>query len=133
MPLPEENLPSNRKFGLFFSVIFLISALYFVYSSIRLYALIFGAFVVTTLFITLFFPQLLLPFNKLWMKLGLLIGKIVSPVVMGLIYFLIFTPIALVFKLTKRDYLNMKQSPKNSFWQERSVKAINPESFKNQF
>ena len=82
---------------------------------------------------TLFFPQLLLPFNKLWMKLGLLIGKIVSPVVMGLIYFLIFTPIALVFKLTKRDYLNMKQSPKNSFWQERSVKAINPESFKNQF
>jgi hypothetical protein len=67
------------------------------------------------------------------MKIGYIIGRVVSPIVMGLIYFLCFTPIALIFKLIKRDYLKLKYNSENSYWIIRQKPIIDPNSFKNQF
>ena len=129
----DLKLPSNKKFGLFFSTIFLVLIIYFLYFSLSLYSIIFSALFLITFLITLFFPQLLTPFNKLWTKIGYLIGSFISPLVMGIIYFIFFTPIALVFKLTNRDYLGLKYNAKTSYWVERTRKSIDPISFKNQF
>ena len=129
----DLKLPSNRKFGLFFSAIFLVSLAYFLNFSQNLYTIIFSILFIITLFITIFFSDLLTPFNKLWMKIGYLIGSFISPLVMGIIYFIFFTPIALVFKLTNRDYLGLKYNAKTSYWVERTRKSIDPISFKNQF
>ena len=129
----DLKLPSNRKFGLFFSAIFLVSLAYFLNFSQNLYTIIFSILFIITLFITIFFSDLLTPFNKLWMKIGYLIGSFISPLVMGIIYFIFFTPIALVFKLTNRDYLGLKYHAKTSYWVERTRKSIDPISFKNQF
>tara|TARA_B100001250_G_C19803372_1_gene792139 strand:+ start:1819 stop:2022 length:204 start_codon:yes stop_codon:yes gene_type:complete len=67
------------------------------------------------------------------MKIGFLIGSIISPLVMGVIYFIFFTPIALAFKLINRDYLGLKYNSETSYWVKRSKKSIDPISFKNQF
>ena len=133
MKFTEEKLPSNTRFGSFFSGIFLFLALYFFYISNNYYLVIFGLLFAITSFTTLFFSDLLAPLNTLWMRIGYLIGGVVSPIVMGAIFFLFFTPIALIFKLIKRDYLRLKYHYENSYWIARSQSTIDPDSFKNQF
>ena len=133
MKITDEKLPSNKRFGIFFSAIFLAIGLYLFYISNYSYLIIFGLLFIITSLITLFFPHVLAPFNKLWMKIGYIIGRVVSPIVMGLIYFLCFTPIALIFKLIKRDYLKLKYNSENSYWIIRQKPIIDPNSFKNQF
>ena len=73
------------------------------------------------------------PLNKLWMRLGLLLGMIMSPIVMGIIFFGLFTPISLVMRLLGRDELKLKPKPCQSSW--RLVEHSRPDlqSFKNQF
>ena len=129
----DLKLPSNRKFGLFFSAIFLVLHIYSLFFSSSTYSIISLALFFITLLITLFFSELLTPFNKLWMKIGYLIGGIINPLVMGAIYFIFFTPISLLFKLTNRDYLGLKYNSETSYWVKRTNKSIDPMSFKNQF
>tara|TARA_B110000003_G_scaffold96354_1_gene98533 strand:- start:1133 stop:1537 length:405 start_codon:yes stop_codon:yes gene_type:complete len=129
----DLKLPSNRKFGLFFSAIFLVLLIYSLFFSLSTYSIIFLVLFFITLLITLFFSELLTPFNKLWMKIGYLIGGIINPLVMGAIYFIFFTPISLLFKLTNRDYLGLKYNSETSYWVKRTNKSIDPMSFKNQF
>ena len=129
----DLKLPSNRKFGLFFSAIFLASLAYCINFSQNLYIIIFSILFLITLLITIFFSDLLTPFNKLWMKIGYLIGSIINPIVMGAIYFIFFTPIAIVFKIIDRDYLGLRYNPKSSYWVKRTNQSIDPMSFKNQF
>ena len=74
----------------------------------------------------------LLPLNKLWMRLGHLLGMIVSPIILGLVFFGLFTPIAFAMKLTGRDELNIKFMKKTSHWILRDEK-IQAHNFKNQF
>jgi len=127
-------LPSNRKFGIFFSIIFMLVSvyLYFVPANLVL-AVVSCVLALLTLTVTIFKAQALAPFNKLWMKLGLVIGMVVSPIVLGLIYFLLFTPVAIVGKLCGRDELSLKDSSSNSHWKNRVPSGPEPESFKNQF
>jgi large-conductance mechanosensitive channel len=75
--------------------------------------------------------KILSPFNKIWFKFGLLLGKIVSPVVMGFIFFIIVTPIGLLMRILGKDLLNLKFSDKEySYWQKKSeIKS----KMKNQF
>ena len=134
MNVPKDlKLPSNRRFGLFFSAIFLALLTYCLYFSQNLYTIIFSILFIFTLLITIFFPKLLTPFNKFWMKIGYLIGSVIIPIVMGAIYFIVFTPIALVFKLINRDYLGLRYNTESSYWVKRTNKSIDPMSFKNQF
>ena len=127
------DLPSNRKFGSFFAAIF---ATLGVYAYLNAWAdLTVFLSVIGTLFaaIALIAPQLLNPLNRLWYKLGLLLGKIVSPIVLGLIFFVLITPISLITRLFGRDELKMKKRSVDSYWVHRPTPGPPSDSFKNQY
>ena len=132
MKFSEIELPSNRKFGIFFTFVFAVAAAYFYNSDIMTWAYLFSATSLIFLVITLVKDGLLLPLNKLWMRFGLLLGIIVSPIVLGVIFFGLFTPIAMLMRLSGRDELKLKFSRKASHWISRS-EPIKSGSFKNQF
>ena len=126
------KLPSNRKFGFFFTFVFAVSAAYFYYSANVIWAYAFAIATLIFLLITLVKSDALLPLNKLWMRFGLLLGMIVSPIVLGIIFFVLFTPIAMLMRLSGRDELQLKFSYKVSHWIIRN-EPIKSESFKQQF
>lgn len=78
-------------------------------------------------------PSVLIPVERLWMQVGEAMGKVVQPVVLGVIYFLLITPVALVGRLFGRDPLRMRRQSRASHWIEREVKTIDPESFKHPY
>lgn len=78
-------------------------------------------------------PGLLGRINSIWMGLGFLLGKVVSPIVMTILFFVLFTPIGLVMKLIGRDELALKSRGGNSFWKIRTNPQITAESFKYQY
>ena len=132
MKFSEIELPSNRKFGFFFTFVFAAAAAYFFYAANITWTYVFVTAVLIFLLITLIKSDALLPLNKLWMRFGLLLGMIVSPIVLGVIFFGLFTPIAMLMRLSGRDELRLKFSQKASHWITRS-EPIKSESFKNQF
>ena len=128
----EIKLPSNHKFGFFFTFIFLIMAVYFFFKDIYLafYTLSFASLVF--LLITIFNANILGPLNKLWMNFGLILGRIISPIIMGFIFFLIFTPTGILMRLFGRDELLLKFKNKPSYWIKRN-EDIQSNSFRKQF
>ena len=103
------KLPSNNKFGWFFSAVFAMIAIYSYFQHLKTFA--YAAAIVFFIFValTFFAPQLLTPLNRLWYALGILLGKIVSPIVLGVMFFLFITPIALITRIFGRDELKMKK------------------------
>ena len=132
MNISEIELPSNRKFGFFFVFVLGGAASYFYYSANVSWAYVFIGAASMFLLVTLIKSDALLPLNKLWMRFGLLLGMIVSPIVLGVIFFGLFTPIAILMRLSGRDELRLKFNHKLSHWVTRS-EQIKSESFKNQF
>ena len=132
MRFSEIELPTNRKFGLFFTFIFAVAATYFYYYANIIWACVFVAATLLFLIVTLVKSDALMPLNKLWMRFGLFLGMIVSPVVIGLIFFGIFTPISMLMRLSGRDELKLKFTKKSSHWISRA-EPIKSETFKNQF
>ena len=132
MKSSEIEIPSNRKFGFFFTFVFVIVAAYFYYTANIDWTYAFLGMSLLFLVITLTKSDALLPLNKLWMRFGLLLGMIVSPIVLGIIFFGLFTPIAMLMRLCGRDELRLKFTQKASHWILRK-ESINAESFKNQF
>jgi hypothetical protein len=126
-------LPSNKKFGFFFFIIFLLVGIYYYFVSAFSIAIVFLLFATIFLTLTITRPGLLLPLNKLWMRLGLILGSIFSPIILGVIFFGLFTPIALLMRLFSRDELRLKLMSRSSFWRIRSSSKQVVESFKNQF
>jgi predicted membrane protein len=132
MKLSEIALPSNKKFGYFFTLIFTSVSIYFFINSMLSWAILF-AFIGVIFFITTFVKaSLLLPLNKLWMRFGLLLGQIISPLVLGIIFFGIFTPVAFLMRLSGRDELRLKFKNKTSYWILRN-EPIQGDSFRRQF
>ena len=132
MKFSEIELPSNRKFGFFFTFAFAAAAAYFFHAASITWAYVFVTATLIFLLITLIKSDVLLPLNKLWMRFGLLLGMIVSPIVLGIIFFGLFTPIAILMRLSGRDELRLRFSHKVSHWITRS-EPIKSESFKHQF
>lgn len=132
MKLSEIDLPSNRKLGLLFTFIFAIAAAYFYNPANLIWSYTFIGAASIFLLVTLIKEDALLPLNKLWMRLGFLLGMIVSPILLGIIFFGLFTPIAISMRLSGRDELRLKFSNKVSHWITRS-EITNSGSFKNQF
>ena len=132
MKFSDIRLPSNRKFGFFFTFVFLIAAAYFYHFENMAWTYAFVAASSIFLVITLIKSDALLPLNMLWMRLGFLLGMIVSPIVLGIIFFGLFTPIAMLMRLCRRDELRLKFTHKASYWVTRS-EPIKSESFKQQF
>ena len=122
-------MSSNRSFGLVFFVVFLALALYpLTYSSeIRLWLLIIS---LVFLVLGLSRSKILNPLNKLWFKFGILLGKFMSPLIMGIIFFIVVTPIGLIMRLFNKDLLNLKFNKDKSYWLKKDkIKS----KMKNQF
>ena len=132
MNFSDIELPSNKKFGFFFTFVFAILAFYFLFIDSILWAQALAILAVLFLLITVTIPQVLLPLNKLWMRFGLLLGMIVSPIVLGIIFFGLVTPYGVVMGMFGRDELRLKFTKKSSHWISRS-ESIKSDSFKNQF
>ena len=125
----DIKISSNKSFGIVFFTVFLLIALYPLIKNenVRLWSLT-VSFII--LIITLFYPKFLDPLNKLWFKFGIFLGKIISPIIMGFIFFLVVTPIGLIMKLLGKDILNLKYNDYKSYWIEKN----GPKSkMKNQF
>ena len=128
--MDDVKISSNRSFGLVFFIVFLLIASYpVIYNGeVRTWSLLIS---LIFLVLGLFNSKILSPLNKLWFKFGILLGKIISPLVMGMIFFFVVTPIGLIMRLMGKDVLNLKYNNKNkSYWIEKS----GPKSkMKNQF
>ena len=126
---PKIKLPTNRNFGIVFSIVFLIISLWPLLSQneIRIWSLtISGIFFI----LGIFNSKLLLPLNKIWFKFGMLLGNFIAPIVMGIVFFLVVTPTGLIMRLLGKDLLNLKKNNKNSYWIEKDNSNSN---LKNQF
>ena len=131
----EENHQgsSNRSFGVVFIIVFLVIGLWpLIYSDgFRVWALYISGGLAL---ITLIRPTLLAPFNRLWMRFGLLLHKVVNPVVMGLVFFLTVLPTGLIMRMFGKDPLRQKiDKDVASYWIEREPPGPSPNSMKNQF
>lgn len=129
-----QKLPSNRNFGFLFAGVFALLSAYAGYKGddvLRIYGWLIAGIVFGLAAIVA--PNLLTPFNKAWMKLGELMGKVVSPLVLGVIFFVLITPIALVSRLFGRDELRLKKTNARSYWIDRVPPGPAGDSFKNQF
>ena len=132
MNYAEVELPSNRKFGFFFTFILLVAAGYFYVNSSATTAYVFVALSLAFLVVTLVIDSILLPLNMLWIRFGILLGTIIAPIVLGLIFFAIFTPIAFLMRLFRRDELRLKFKMKSTHWIKRET-PLQTHLFKNQF
>lgn len=126
------KLPSNYKFGYFFTFIFIIASIYFYFKELNsaFYASV--IFSMTFMVITTFKAEILRPLNKLWMYFGIILGIVISPIVMGFIFFFIFAPIGILMRLFGRDELVIRLKNKSSHWVRRN-ENIQSNSFKHQF
>lgn len=128
------QLPSNRKFGFFFTFVFFIFSLYFYYNSFsNFYYLITISLSILTLITTLLNSNLLLPFNKGWMSIGYILGIVISPIILSIMYFILITPFGLIRQIFGKDELVLKNKKLNSYWQDRKKNNKIHQSFKNQF
>ena len=128
----KPELPSNRQFGFFFTAVFLGVSVYFYIMTNAFGFYTFGGLAVIFLLVTIIKAEVLLPLNKFWMGLGHLIGMFVSPLVIGFIFFGIFTPTGFLMRLFGRDELKLEFKQKHSYWIKRETDS-EIYSFKNQF
>ena len=127
--MDDVKISSNRSFGIVFFVVFLLIALYPLTfgGEIRIWSLIIS---LIFLILGLLNSKILAPLNKIWFKFGILLGKIVSPLITGIIFFLVVTPIGFIMRLLGKDLLNLKYNKNKSYWIEKN----GPKSkMKNQF
>ena len=131
MKFSEIELPSNSKFGYFFSLIFLSAGIYFFIVNNYFSSNIFFILAFLLILVTSIKPKLLRPLNKAWMMIGFIIGKVISPIVLGIIFFALITPVGIVTRIFGRDELRIKHNTLKSHWKDRNESEI--VSFKNQF
>mgnify|MGYP005734587591 FL=1 len=127
--MDEIKISSNRSFGIVFFIVFLLIALYPLLkgSDLRIWSLVISF---VFLVLGLINSKILTPLNRLWFKFGLLLGRFISPLIMGIIFFVVVTPIGIMMRLLKKDLLNLKYNKKETYWIEKS----GPKSkMKNQF
>ena len=120
---------SNKSFGIVFFIVFLIIALYPLIKDgdLRLWSLIVS---LIFLILGLINSTILTPLNRLWFKFGIFLGKIVSPIILGIIFFLVVTPTGVLLRLFGKDVINLKYNKNNSYW----IKKTGPKSkMKDQF
>ena len=120
---------NNKSFGILFFIVFLIIAIWPVLSSeaVRIWAAVIS---VVFLILGIINSKILTPLKKGWIKLGEILGRVIAPIVMGFIYFIIITPIGILMRLIGKDLLNTKFNKDKSYWIKR---AKNIETMKRQF
>ena len=127
--MDDIKISSNRSFGIVFFVVFFLIALYPLINNedIRIWSLVIS---LIFLILGLINSRILTPLNKILFKFGILLGKIVSPIIMGIIFFLVVTPIGFIMRILGKDVLNLKFNANKSYW----IEKTGPKSkMKNQF
>tara|TARA_B100000768_G_C11206312_1_gene344001 strand:- start:379 stop:762 length:384 start_codon:yes stop_codon:yes gene_type:complete len=123
------NKTTNKNFGIVFFVFFLILSIYPVLNN-KIINFWFLSISFIFLILGLLNSNLLSPLNRTWFKFGIYLGKFVSPIVMGAVFFLVVTPISLIMKIFNKDILSLKKNTKETYW----IKKNGPTSkMKNQF
>ena len=120
---------SNKSFGIVFFVFFLAVAIYPIFfdGNLRVWSLIISFIF---LILGLINSNLLTPLNLLWFKFGMLLGRIISPIVMGFVFFLVVTPTGYIMRLLNKDLLRLKRKNINSYWIKRaSLKSTMKDQF----
>ena len=123
------KLGSNRGFGIVFFIVFALVGVYpLIYSGdLRLWSILLS---LTFLVLGLINSNFLTPLNILWFKFGIFLGKIISPLILGFIFFIVVTPTGILVRFFKKDLLNLKFNSKKSYW----IEKTGPKSkMKNQF
>ncbi len=127
--MDDIKISSNKSFGIVFFVIFLLIAIYPLINGgdIRIWS---GIISFIFLVLGLLNSSILTPLNKIWFKFGIILGKIISPVIMAIIFFLVVTPTGLIMRILRKDILNLKYNQNKSYW----IEKEGPKSkMKNQF
>jgi len=106
---------SNRGFGILFFVVFLIISIWPIINdgNLRLWSMVIA---LIFLILGILNSRVLNPFRKIWIKFGELLGKIISPIVLFIIFFLLVTPIGLLMKILGKDLLSIKYSKNKTYW-----------------
>jgi len=127
--MEDIKIPSKRSFGIVFFIVFLIIAIYPLIRNgeLRVWSLIIS---IIFLILGLMNSKLLNGLNKLWFKFGILIGGFTSPIIMGMIFFFVVTPIGLMLRIFRKDVLNLKFNNAKSYWKNKSGQIS---KMKNQF
>tara|TARA_B100000035_G_scaffold229753_1_gene197945 strand:- start:384 stop:767 length:384 start_codon:yes stop_codon:yes gene_type:complete len=127
--MSDQKINSNRSFGIVFFLVFILIALYPLinHGEVRVWSIFISLFF---LFLGIINSTILTPLNKLWFKFGIFLGKMISPLIMGIIFFLVVTPIAFFMRLLGKDLLNLKFNNDKSYW----IQKTGPKSkMKDQF
>lgn len=127
------QMGSERSFGIVFAVVFALIGVWPLKAGgdLRLWALGLAALFLVVAFVA---PKLLKPLNLVWFKVGLLLHKIMTPLIMGLLFFLTVTPVGLLMRATGKDPMRLKRDPAvASYWISRDPPGPKPASMKNQF
>lgn len=127
--MDDVKIGSNRSFGIVFFIVFLVIATYPLINNgeLRLWSLIIS---LIFLFLGSVNSKILNPLNKLWFRFGIFLGKVISPLIMGIIFFLVVTPTGLLIRLLNKDLLNLKFKNTSTYW----IEKTEPKSkMKNQF
>ena len=125
----DIKIGSNKSFGIVFFIVFLIIALYPMLKGqdLRLWSLIISFIF---LILGMINSSILTPLNKIWFKFGILLGNIISPIVMAIVFFVVVTPTGIIMKILRKDLIGLKKNNKNTYWIEKKAKMT---SMKNQF
>ena len=127
--MDDIKISSNKSFGIVFFVVFLLIAIYPLThgGNIRIWS---GIISLIFLVLGLLNSGILTPLNKIWFKFGIILGKIISPLIMAIIFFLVVTPTGLIMRILRKDILNLKYNQNKSYW----IEKEGPKSkMKNQF
>ena len=127
--MDDVKIGSNRSFGIVFFIVFLVIATYPLINNgeLRLWSLIIS---LIFFFLGSVNSKILNPLNKLWFRFGIFLGKVISPLIMGIIFFLVVTPTGLLMRLLNKDLLNLKFKNTSTYW----IEKTEPKSkMKNQF
>jgi hypothetical protein len=129
----DPPVPSDRSFGFTFAVVLALAGAWMLWSARDYFYVPFSASLVF-LAAALLFPGILHPLNVAWMRLGLLLNRVVSPIVLGIMFFGILTPVAMVMRIRGRDALQRRADPaRPSYWIVRNPPGPEGSSFAQQF
>ena len=129
MNYKDIKIGSNRSFGIVFFVVFLLIGLWPILNGneLRIWSII-----ISLIFFILGIlnSKILTPFNKVWFRFGIFLGNFISPIIMGIVFFLVVTPTGLIMKLFRKDLINLRKNNSSTYWiEKKDIKS----SMKNQF
>ena len=125
----DLKISSNRNFGIVFFVVFLTISLWPLLNNndLRLWSLVIS---LIFLILGLTNSKILTPLNKIWFKFGILIGNIISPIIMGIIFFIVVTPTGIIMRILRKDLIGLKMNNKSTYWIEKKNES---KTMRNQF